>query len=160
MEFAAAVRLRRVRRLRRTRLWVATSLGLILLAAPAAATTATLTRGLTNIIGGPLDIALAPVSSAVGIYTNLQEIDDSPWVRRVYPIPAFFYAQGLQVGCGVIRAVTGVLELIPGIPLAFMDADVDPLFDPVDDAVALVEIDTPIMDEPFRFGINYTTPAY
>ncbi len=130
------------------------------LASPAAATSETLMRGLTNVVLAPFDAVLAPVTSAIGIYQNLRNIDDSPGVRLVYPLPAYFYAMGLQIGCAWIRASTGAMEVLPGIPLFFMDADMDPLFDPVDDADALVEIDTPLMEEPLRFGINYTIAAY
>ncbi|MCA9510651.1 MAG: hypothetical protein R3E88_19720 [Myxococcota bacterium] len=129
-------------------------------AGPAAASPQTLVRGLSNIALAPLDAALAPISSFVGIRENLQNIDDSPGVRRFYPIPAWFYAVGLQLGCSVIRAATGAIEVIPGIPLVFVETDMEPLFDPVTDASALFEFDSDILDDGYRFGINYTQPGF
>ena len=61
-------------------------------AAPAAATPQTILRGLGNVILSPLDAALAPVSTFIGLRQNLANIDDSPGVRMFYPVPAYFYA--------------------------------------------------------------------
>lgn len=126
----------------------------------ASASPQTLVRGLSNIALAPLDAGLAPISSFVGIRDNLENIDDSPGVRRFYPIPAWFYAVGLQVGCSVIRAATGAIEVIPGVALVFFETDMEPLFDPVIDASALFEFDSDILDDGYRFGINYTQPGF
>ena len=132
----------------------------VISASPAAATPQTLLRGVTNVLFAPLDAALAPVSTAIGIRDNMDSIDDSPGVRLVYPIPGFFYTMGLQVGGSIIRLVTGVIEIIPGVPLVFMDTDIDALFATVDDAAALVEFDSDILDGGYRFGVNYSTPGF
>jgi hypothetical protein len=42
----------------------------------------------------------------------------------------------------------------------FMDADMDPLFDAVEDASALAEIDIDYMDNPLRFGLDYSSPDF
>lgn len=147
---------------RRFSLVCSTGFAIVALLAPASAKASpqTLVRGVSNVLLAPLDAALAPVSSYVGIRENLQSIDDSPGVRLFYPIPAFFYATSLQIGCAVIRAATGVVEIIPGIPLAFVELDMEPLFDATSDAAALVEFESDILDEGYRFGINYTQPGF
>jgi len=125
-------------------------------AAPAAATPQTILRGLGNVALAPLDAGLAPVSSFIGIRQNLQNIDDSPGVRMFYPIPAYFYAMGLQLACSWIRLTTGFMEIGVGAIVLPLETDVEQLFSPVDDGDALVEIDIDYMDYPLRFGINYT----
>ncbi len=129
-------------------------------ATPASASPQTILRGIGNVALAPLDAALAPVSTFIGIRTNLENIDDSPGVRIFYPIPAYFYAVGLQLGCSWIRLTTGFLEIAAGVIVFPLETDIDPLFATVDDADALVEIDIDYMDYPLRFGINYTVAAY
>ena len=149
-------------RTRRARLALALAAVLLTtsVATPAAATPQTFLRGVGNIVLAPLDAALSPVSSFIGIRQNLQNIDDSRGVRLFYPIPAYFYAVGLQLGCAWIRATTGFMEAGVGVFLIPFETDIDPLFSPVDDADALVEIDIDYMDYPLRFGVNYTVSAY
>jgi len=60
----------------------------------------------------------------------------------------------VQIGACATRAIAGALELLPGIGLFFFEADLDPLFPPVERAPALVDYDTPPMH--FKFGISYT----
>ena len=60
---------------------------------------------------------------------------------------------GVQIGGGAIREIAGLLELVPGLGLLFFDADLDPLFDPVERNEALVDVDTPPLD--IKFGVNY-----
>ena len=129
-------------------------------AAPAEATPQTLLRGISNVALAPLDAALAPVSTFIGLRQNLESIDDSPGVRMFYPVPAYFYAVGLQLGCSWIRLTTGFLEMMAGVIVLPLETDIDPLFATVDDADALVEIDIDYMDYPLRFGVNYTVAAY
>jgi hypothetical protein len=130
------------------------------IATPVAATPQTILRGLGNVALAPLDAALAPVSTFIGIKQNLENIDDSLGVRLFYPIPAYFYAMGLQLGCSWIRLTTGFIEIGAGAIVLPLEADIDPLFDPVDDADALVEIDIDYLDYPLRFGVNYTVSSY
>lgn len=120
----------------------------------------TLIRALTNTIFGPVDIALSPVVAGVSIYQNLKDVDDSLAVKIAYPVPGYFWVTGVQLGAGGLRTVTGlVLELVPGAILAFIpNAEMDPMFDPVDRGSALVDWDND--NFPVKFGINYTTPAF
>ena len=55
-----------------------TTLALVLcLASPAGATELTFKRAMTNLLFGPLDIALSPIVAPKSVYDNLQDIDDS-----------------------------------------------------------------------------------
>ncbi|MDJ0788584.1 MAG: hypothetical protein QNK05_17390 [Myxococcota bacterium] len=124
-------------------------------ALPAAATPDTLKRSIENLTQWPGDIILAPVTSTLSIYNNLRDIDDSLGVRIAYPLPGWIWNTMVNVGAGVLRGLTGVLELIPGLVLLFTEADMDPLFDPADENEALVDFENGIYD--IKFGVDYTT---
>jgi len=132
--------------------------GLVLLlaglAGPASASPETLKRSVGNILFGPLDVAFTPVVSARDVINNLQNVDDTMGVRVAYAVPGYVWNMGVQIGAGTIRVITGVIEFLPGLGLFFFDADLDPLFSPVDRAPALVDYDTPPLH--FKFGISYT----
>ena len=143
------------------RRWVgiASALGLALsVASPAAASPETLKRAVGNIIFAPLDLVFAPAVAGKIIYTNMRDIDDSQWVRIVYPIPGFFWVTGVTIGGGIIREITGLIELLPGIGLAFLEADLDPLFAPIERGEALVDVETEVLN--IKFGMNYTSIPY
>ena len=126
----------------------------LFLAPPAGATPDTLKRSIQNILFGPLDVALSPVSSARSIYINIQDIEDSPGVRVAYVLPGFVWNIGINCGAGVIRTVTGAFELIPGLILLPFEADMDPLFAPAERSDGLVDVDTDFLY--IKFGISYT----
>ncbi|MAJ61445.1 MAG: hypothetical protein CBC48_16735 [bacterium TMED88] len=159
----------------RFRRWAAMAAlcGSVAFAAPSAeASPETLRRSFSNIIGGPLDMILSPITATMTVARNLTEIDDSTGVRLVYAIPGIFWLTGLDFGSGFIRCATGALEFPPGIFLFPFEPDVDTLFDPVDDAGALIDLDNPLMwiENPWvyknplvapfaiqpKWGINYT----
>jgi hypothetical protein len=132
--------------------------GLMLLlcvsAGPAAATPETLKRSVSNLLFGPVDIALTPYVAATNVYNNLQNVDDTMGVRIAYALPGYVWNMGVQIGAGTIRVLTGAIEFLPGLGLLFFDADMDPLFAPVEKAPALVDVDTPPLH--MKFGITYT----
>jgi len=133
---------------------VLAALGLALSAAPpASASPETLKRSVSNILFGPVDIIFAPVVGSQTVYKNIQDIDDSMWVRVVYAVPGVAWNTTLIAGSGIIRCMTGLIELLPGIGLLPFEADLDPLFSPVEKADALVDKDTPILN--VKFGIHY-----
>jgi len=159
------------------RLGAAVALALAIVApAPAQASPETLRRSLGNILQGPLDMLLSPITALLTLARNMSDIDDSTAVRIVYPLPGWIWLTGLNFGSGGIRTVTGVLEVIPAVILFPFETDMDPLFDPVEDAAALVEWDSPLeynenkwvywnpLVAPFaihiKFGINYTRADY
>ena len=120
---------------------------------PASATPETLKRSVGDILFAPLDIATSPVTAGKALYTNLREIDDARWKRIVFPIPGYLWILGVQIGGGAIREIAGLLELVPGLGLWFFDADLDPLFGPVERSDALVDLKTPPLN--IKFGVNY-----
>ena len=120
---------------------------------PASATPETLKRSVGDILFAPLDIATSPVTAGKALYTNLREIDDARWKRIVFPIPGYLWILGVQIGGGAIREIAGLLELVPGLGLLFFDADLNPLFGPVERSEALVDLKTPPLN--IKFGVNY-----
>jgi hypothetical protein len=122
-------------------------------ASPAQASPETLKRSVGNIIFGPVDIVFSPVVGSQTVYHNIQDIDDSMWVRVVYLAPGVVWNTTLEMGSGIIRCMTGLIEFVPGLGLLFFDADLDPLFSPVEKADALVDEETPVLN--VKFGINY-----
>jgi hypothetical protein len=111
-----------------------------------------------NILFAPLDIVLAPAVAGKTIYQNMRDIDDSQWVRIVYPVPGFVWVTGVTIGGGILREVTGLIELLPGLGLLFMEADLDPLMAPVERGEALVDVETEVLN--IKFGLNYTSIPY
>ena len=146
------------------------------MAGPAAASPDTLRRGLGNIMMGPFDMVLSPIQGFNTVVNNLEDIDDSKAVRVAFAVPGWGWLTMLDFSCGMIRILTGSLEVIPGVLLFASESDVDPLFDPVEDAGALFEWENPLIDiedpwvyynplvAPFairvKMGINYTRPEY
>lgn len=131
---------------------------LLLAAPPASASPETLKRSMGNILFAPFDVVLSPVVAGRIVYTNMRDIDDSQWVRIVYPLPGYVWTTGVQIGASVIREITGLIELLPGLGLVFLEADLDPLFDPVERGEALVDVETPVLN--IKFGMNYTSVPY
>ena len=122
-------------------------------APPASASPETLKRSVGNMVFGPLDVVFAPVVGSQTVYRNIQDIDDSMWVRVVYVLPGVAWNTALQAGSGIIRCMTGVIEFLPGLGLLPFEADLDPLFAPPEKADALVDRETPVLD--VKFGVNY-----
>jgi hypothetical protein len=130
---------------------------LCLPAAPADASPKTLKRSVENLTQWPLDVAASPVVAGWTIYRNMRDIGDSTAVRIVYPVPGFAWNTMVQIGAGVLRGVTGIIEFVPGIVLLPFDADLDPLFPPSIENDALVSWENGYFD--VKFAVDYTTPA-
>ena len=131
--------------------------------APASASPDTLARSLSNLLFCPFDLVMSPYVAIKTVTQNWRDSDDSTAVKIAYPLPGVVWVTGVQAGASVIRGVTGALELVPAIPLAFIDTDLDPLFDPAERNEAVV--DYMPWEESFplavKFGIDYTSlPAY
>jgi hypothetical protein len=135
----------------------AAALGL-LLASPVQASPETLKRALGNVLLAPMDLVLSPAVAARSIYKNLKDVDDSFGVRVAYTLPGFVWNTGVQIGCAAVRELAGLIELGPGLALAFFEPDLDPLFAPVERAEALVDIETELLY--VKFGVNYTIQPF
>ena len=123
------------------------------LASPASASPETLKRSVTNILFGPLDFVLGPIIAARSVYNNLQDIDDTTGVRIVFAVPGVAWNSAMQMGGGVLRTFTGLLEFVPGLILLPFEADMDPLF-------TMPERQDALIDEEYdfiavKFGVNY-----
>jgi hypothetical protein len=128
------------------------------LASPAAASPETLKRSLGNIVFAPFDLVLSPVVSGRTIYNNLRDIDDTLGVRVVYVVPGYAWNTGVQAMSSIVREITGLIELVPGIGLFFVRADLDPLYAPIERGNALIDVQTPAMH--FKIGVDYTTVPF
>ncbi len=123
------------------------------LAGPAAASPETFKRGLGNLIFGPVDIVLAPVVGTRAVFHNLSDIDDTLGVRLFFLAPGVVWNTFIQMGGGLVRTLSGAFEIVPGVFLIPFEADLDPLFAPVDRSDALV--DEELMLIHLKFGVNY-----
>ena len=133
------------------------SLAVALLAAlPAAATTAVLKRSFENMPQGVGDALLSPYTAGKAIYDNMTTIEDTTPVRIVYAVPGYAWNVMSNFGGGVIRSLTGVLELPAGLVLLFSDAEMEPLFDPAEDNEALITYDEYEDIYRVKMGISYT----
>ncbi|MDJ0849152.1 MAG: hypothetical protein QNK04_12305 [Myxococcota bacterium] len=141
---------------RRARRWLCAASALLLaltLAGPASASPETLKRSFQNMIFGPLDFVLGPIVGTRAVYNGLQNVDDSTSVRVAYAVPGVAWNSAVCMGGGVLRMISGILELVPGLVLLPFEADMDPLFAPADKSDALVWEDAG--DFEIKFGVNY-----
>jgi hypothetical protein len=150
--------MRRAGRVGRFAVWAAACALVCLVASPSGATPATFKRSIENLTQWPLDAALAPVTSGVAVYRNMETIGDSRAVRIFYPVPGYIWNVLVIWGASALRGVAGVVELGPGVALLFTDGDMTPIFDPAAKNTGLVNFETGIYD--LNFAIDYTTAAY
>ena len=138
----------------------ALALGALMLApGSAGAGTDTLKRGAGNCVQAPFDMILSPVTAGIVLKRNLDNVDDTKAVRYAYAVPGYLWLTGLHAGASVLRLLSGAFELFPGMVLAFTDAEMDPLFTPVEKSEAVVW-DRPgkIMD--IKLGVDYTSAPF
>jgi len=122
-------------------------------ASPAGASPETLTRASTNILLSPIDFVLGPFVGARSVYYNLQDVDDTTGVRVAYALPGVVWNSAMCMGGGVLRLISGIIEFVPGLVLLPFEADMDPIFAPVDKSDSLVWED--IGQVEIKAGINY-----
>jgi hypothetical protein len=127
--------------------------------APALASPETLKRSISNLTQAPLDLVFSPMVGLLAVATRMNEQQDPVAVRVVFAVPGVIWNTGVNIGASVIRFVTGGIELIPGVLLMPFEADLDPMYSPVANAAALVEVDTPCCID-VKFGIDYTAAVY
>lgn len=120
----------------------------------AQATGATLKRSVSNMLMAPLDLVTAPITSVRILVNGFKTQDDSTLVRTVYVVPGFVFLNLLEMGGSVIREVSGLLELAPGVVLVVSKSDLQPLFAPPEQAIALVDQDLVVLK--LKFGLDYT----
>jgi hypothetical protein len=134
------------------------ALGLALLAAGSAgATTTVIKRSFENMPQGVVDAALSPITAGRSVYNNMTTIEDTMPVRVAYAVPGYAWNVMCNFGGGVIRSITGLMELPAGLVLLFSDADMEPLFDPAEDNSALLTFDEYEDIYRVKLGVDYTT---
>ena len=137
--------------------WLLTLAAALLLlfsfASPASASPETIRRSVSNILFGPLDFVLGPVTGTRAVYNNLQDIDDTTGVRIVFAVPGAAWNSAMQMGGGVLRTFSGLLELVPGLILIPFEADMDPLFTMPERQDALIDREYDFM--AIKIGVNY-----
>ncbi len=146
----------RSRTARFLRTWMLSVVVALLAALPAAATTDVLQRAFENMPQGVADAALSPYTAGRTLYNNITTIDDTLPVRIAYIVPGYAWNLMSNFGGGVVRAITGVLELPTGLVLLFTDAEFEPLFDPAEDNEALITYDEYEDIYRVKMGISYT----
>jgi hypothetical protein len=137
--------------------WLAAAALALAAAAPAGATTDVIQRSFENMPQGIGDALLSPYTAGRTVYNNLNNIEDTPGVRVAYTVPGYFWNVMCNFGGGLIRTITGVIELPTGLVLLFSDAEMEPLFDPVEDNEGLITFDQ--FEDVYRvkMGVDYTT---
>jgi hypothetical protein len=116
----------------------------------------TLQRSVENILFAPADLLLSPVVAGRVIHENLQNTDDSLAVKVIFLVPGFLWNTAVQAGAAILREVTGLIEVVPGVVLLPLEADLPLLFAPAEHGAALVDVDTPALR--VKFGVDYLTP--
>jgi hypothetical protein len=142
---------------RSLRSWLLAAVACALLsAAPAGATTDVIQRSFENMPQGLFDAVLSPVTAGASVYRNLTTIEDTTAVRVAYVVPGYFWNMMSNFGGGLVRTLTGVIELPAGVVLLFTDAEMEPLFDAVEDSEALLTLDQ--FEDVYRvkLGVYYT----
>jgi hypothetical protein len=136
----------------------ATLLALLFVASPAHATYETLKRSLGNIVMAPFDMVLSPFVASNTIYTNLRDIDDSVGVRVFYVPMGIGWNTGVQAMSAVVREISGLIEFVPGLMVLFLEADLDPIYAPVERGNAFLNVDTPAIR--LKMGVDYMTVPF
>jgi hypothetical protein len=130
----------------------------LLIASPAAATYETLKRSLGNIVLAPVDMILSPVVATNVVYNNLRDVDDSLGVRVAYVPMGLCWNTGVQAMSAVVREIAGLIELVPGLLVLPLDADLDAIYAPVERGNALMDVETPVIR--LKMGVDYTTVPF
>jgi hypothetical protein len=132
--------------------------GILLMASPAAATYETLRRSLGNILFAPFDMILSPVVATNTVYNNLRDVDDSLGVRVAYVPVGVCWNTGVQAMAAIVREISGLIEFVPGLIVLPLEADLDPIYAPVERGNALLEVDTAPLR--LKLGVDYTTVPF
>lgn len=138
------------------RVWMLSLAVALLAGLPAAATTTVLKRAFENMPQGVGDVVLSPYTAGQTLYINMTTIEDTLPVRIAYCVPGYLWNVMSNTGGGLIRMLTGVLELPTGLVLLFSDAEMEPLFDPAEDNEALITWDAFEHIYRVKTGISYT----
>jgi hypothetical protein len=135
----------------------ALALTLVLGAAPreASADASGLCRAFSTILFAPTDIILGPAVAAHDMHYGMTSQGD-PILLQTFAAPlAYAWLLSLQAGGAVLRAASGVYEIIPGFFTLFREGPSTPLNRSQDEAWALYSND--FGPCPLRIGSSYQT---
>ncbi len=78
-------------------------------------------------------------------------------MRIVFAVPGVAWNSAMQMGGGVLRTFTGLLEFLPGLILIPFEADMDPLFTMPERQDALIDEEVPFFGDylAIKIGVNY-----
>jgi len=121
------------------------------------ARTDTLRRAVSNVLLGPLDVALSPAVTVQALYANAKAANYSPPATVALELlggAGWFFP--LTAATGVFRMWSGFAEMPVGLALlvskSFTDWEPAPFFE-VREEPALVSCPNPVI--PLKFGVNY-----
>jgi hypothetical protein len=104
----------------------------------------TLRGALTNVVGAPFDVALAPVIGVERTREN-RGIGANRAQRAAWSFFGFFGQTGLQVLTGAARVTTGALQLVPGVLLfPFPGSDIPDHLDPFGTGEGMIDLENPL----------------
>ncbi len=117
-------------------------------AAPVQASPDTFRMALGNLVGGSLDTALSPMTATTATIDNFPHVSDSAAGQSAYAVFGWPGQLIVQALAGGLRSASGALQLVPGLALFFVKADLDERFDPFAGGEALVDLENPLGAEP------------
>jgi len=118
-----------------------------------------LKRAVGNMLQAPVDLVLAPVTAGLVEYRTIRASDDILATKVAYAVPGYVFLTGLHAGGSALRAVSGIIELVPGMAMLFTDSELEPMYDPAEKSGAVIlDRQTPLME--IRLGIDYTGIDY
>ena len=142
--------------------WQAVGILLVALAAPRVAhaggeRTDTLRRAVSNVLLGPLDVALSPVVTAQALYANAKAANYSaPATVALELLGSAGWFFPITAATGVFRLWSGFAEMPVGLTLlvskSFTDWEPPPFFE-VRGKPAMVSCPSAVI--PIEFGVNY-----
>ncbi len=131
--------------------------GLLLGASPrsAEADASQLCRAFSNVVFAPTDLAFGPFIAAKDMHYGLTEIDDPLSIKAIGLAPGYLFLNGLQIGGTIMRVISSVFEIGPGLVTLFQEGSQPVLFRNQDETWALYKND--FGPCPVRIGSSYNT---
>lgn len=109
----------------------------------------TLRMATENLLEGPVDMAMAPVTAGHVIVENAGEVGLEPVGGPLYGVLGHPGMTALHVGWGLLRTISGALLLVPGVLLfPFEGVDVPEEANVFSHGDALVEAENPLATDP------------
>jgi hypothetical protein len=131
------------------------ALGLCGAPRPALADAGQLCRAGLNLTLAPLDALFSPIITAKDMHYGVTEINDRVYNRILGAVPGYVFLNTVQLGGAVIRVISGLYELLPGMVTLFREGSQPPLYRAQDEAWALYSRD--VGPCPVRIGSSYNT---